>query len=312
MGSLAEAMTNLVQHIQAASESRRARLGQLHSDTTGLLGECHAADRKRAAALRETARELHRQMDGAEKARIEAAQNFMRSTRDAIKSIGVRVSELRSDTHNLVQRFTLEHRDMARTLRGNLASETSARVGASHQQMNELRAELLADAQNLHASLRHDNNARQQAVRQTMGELAADIRQASRTWREGLKKKGAPSVAEAVPEAAAAVEEVAQPPLAVEEPAREIPALAVEDLAREVPAGIPIGEEGVEERQVGRAYVEAERVLRVIQDHPEGIRLVEIGNELGVDWRGLIGVVRALVDEGRVEKIDNVYYPAQR
>jgi len=39
---------------------------------------------------------------------------------------------------------------------------------------------------------------------------------------------------------------------------------------------------------------------------------VEIGNELGVDWRGLIAVVRALVDEGAVEKIDNEYYPAQR
>jgi len=61
-----------------------------------------------------------------------------------------------------------------------------------------------------------------------------------------------------------------------------------------------------------RAYPQAERVLAVVQAHPEGIRLVEIGNELGVDWRGLIAVVRALVDEGAVEKIDNEYYPAQR
>ena len=235
------------------------------------------------------ARELQEKLDAAERAR------------------GVQVSELRSDTHNLMQRFTLEHRDMGRALRSRLTSGKHARIEATRQgrranqtMMSALRAQLRADARSLHTSLRTTNNARTHATRQTIGEVAADLRQASRSWREELKKKGASSVAEALPEAAAAVEEVAQPLLAVEEPARE------------VPAETPRGEEAVEERQVGRAYAEAERVLSAIQTHPDGIRLVEIGNELGVDWRGLIGVVRSLVDEGKVEKIDNTYYPAQR
>ena len=292
MGSLAAAMTNLVQHIQAATEHRSACLGQMHNETKRFLEECRGEDRKRAA-------ELKRQLNGAEKVRMEAAQNFIRSARDAIRRIGVTVSELRSDTHNLVQRFTLEHRDMARTLRGKLASETSARVGASHQQMNALRAELRTDAQNLHASLRHDNNARQQAVRQTMGELAADIRQASRNWKEGLKKKP-PSIGGVTGWAGEAIEEVAGATVAVEEPPRVVP-------AEEPTAGVT-----VEEEPAVRGSSEAERVLAVIRAHPDGIRLVEIGNELGVDWRSLIAVVRVLMDEGEVEKIDNVYYHAQR
>lgn len=50
------------------------------------------------------------------------------------------------------------------------------------------------------------------------------------------------------------------------------------------------------------------RVINVIRAHPEGIRLLEIGNELGVDWRSLTKVMKSLVDSGQVEKMDDVYY----
>lgn len=293
MGSLATAMANLVQHIQGASEQRHASLGQMHHQTQRFLGDCRAADRTRAGELRQ-------QLDGAEKARLEAAQKLMRSSREAIRNIGVRVSELRSDTHNLVQRFTLEHRDMGQALRGRLASEKNARVGATRQTRRALRAKLRADARNLHTSLRTADNARKQATQQMMAPVAADIRQASRNWREGLKKKEAPSIAGVITQAAEAIREVAGASVVVEEPTPV------------VPAEEPRGEVAVEEEQAARAAARAERVLSVIQAHPDGIRLVEIGNEMGVDWRGLIAVVRSLMDEGKVEKIDDVYYPAQR
>ena len=52
-----------------------------------------------------------------------------------------------------------------------------------------------------------------------------------------------------------------------------------------------------------------ETVLAVISKYPDGIRLIDIGNEVGVDWRTLITPAKALVDGGRVEKIENMYYP---
>jgi len=332
MGSLADAMANVVQHIQTAAESRRTHLGQLQQETTRFLGQCRAAGRERAAELRERASELRRQLDGAgsarlaaEKARQAEAQQFIGSTRDAVRRIGVSVSELRSDAHNLVQRFTLEHRDMARTLSSTLAAETSARLGASRQgirerrgRMNALRAQLRADARTLHASLRQVNTARRQAARQMLDELAADIRQASRTWRGELKKKEPPSLGEVTTGATEAIAEVAAATVPVQEPPGEVTVEeprsegAVEEEPGEVTAQEPRGEGAVEEEQALRVAARAERVLAVIQAHPDGIRLVEIGNEMGVDWRGLIAVVRVLMDEGKVEKIDNTYYPAQR
>lgn len=55
---------------------------------------------------------------------------------------------------------------------------------------------------------------------------------------------------------------------------------------------------------------EQERILQVLKAHPDGIRLVDIGNQLGVDWRGLIAPTKSLLDEGKAEKIDYLYYLA--
>jgi hypothetical protein len=53
----------------------------------------------------------------------------------------------------------------------------------------------------------------------------------------------------------------------------------------------------------------AERVFHVVQSHPEGITLVAIGEELGIDWRQLIAPMNLLLAEGRVEKRERSYFP---
>lgn len=54
---------------------------------------------------------------------------------------------------------------------------------------------------------------------------------------------------------------------------------------------------------------ETNRILKVIQKHPEGIQLVELGNALGVNWRTVVGALGSLLEEGKVGKLDNIYYP---
>ena len=67
--------------------------------------------------------------------------------------------------------------------------------------------------------------------------------------------------------------------------------------------------EAQSEVQDARPLPLEERVLDVITRHPEGIKLVDIGNNLGVDWRSLLGISRTIVEEDKVERIDNLYYP---
>ncbi len=52
-----------------------------------------------------------------------------------------------------------------------------------------------------------------------------------------------------------------------------------------------------------------EQVLQLIQSHPEGIGIVDLGNELGVDWRGLVGPTDRLLTHGDIEHVQQLFYP---
>jgi len=54
------------------------------------------------------------------------------------------------------------------------------------------------------------------------------------------------------------------------------------------------------------------QVLRAIERHPHGVRAIDIGNELGLDWREVLGVARSLVQAGRVDEVQNEFYPRRK
>jgi hypothetical protein len=54
------------------------------------------------------------------------------------------------------------------------------------------------------------------------------------------------------------------------------------------------------------------RVLTVIARHRDGVRAVDVGNELGVDWRRILEATRNLVAAGAVEQVDQNFYPARK
>src|SRR5215471_17098039 len=45
-----------------------------------------------------------------------------------------------------------------------------------------------------------------------------------------------------------------------------------------------------------------QNVLRAVRAHPEGLTMAEIGNQMGVDWRGLVDVVQCLAEAGTIER----------
>lgn len=56
-------------------------------------------------------------------------------------------------------------------------------------------------------------------------------------------------------------------------------------------------------------HVEEAHVLGTINTHPEGVALPDLGNELGVDRRVLVGFVRRLLNDGEIEQIQQLLYP---
>jgi DNA-binding transcriptional ArsR family regulator len=57
------------------------------------------------------------------------------------------------------------------------------------------------------------------------------------------------------------------------------------------------------------ATTELLQALRIIQDHPEGICVRDIGNELGIDWRRVPGLTRSLLEAGLIEQVEQEFYP---
>jgi DNA-binding IclR family transcriptional regulator len=51
-------------------------------------------------------------------------------------------------------------------------------------------------------------------------------------------------------------------------------------------------------------------VLEILERHPRGIGARDIGNELGIDWRRVIGVMSGLVGRGLVDQIEQDFYRA--
>ncbi len=67
-----------------------------------------------------------------------------------------------------------------------------------------------------------------------------------------------------------------------------------------------------EPQEVATDHALEERLLQMVTNHPEGMKLAEMGAALGVDWRSLIGLAGRVVRENKVEKVNSLYYPAVR
>jgi phage-related protein len=52
-----------------------------------------------------------------------------------------------------------------------------------------------------------------------------------------------------------------------------------------------------------------QQTLALIKERPEGIKLSEIGAVLGKDWRWYIVTVKELMEENKIRKEENLYYP---
>jgi hypothetical protein len=136
------------------------------------------------------------------------------------------------------------------------------------------------------AEIRGAAGALRHSTRLVLGGVASDVRAAAQLWSHTPMGRDFP------PPATTRVEEK---PTAASKAAS----------ATSKPAAAP------KEPERHAKPSESERVMGIVRAHEDGIRLVDIGNKLGVDWRGLIAVTKSLLEEGKVEKIDSLYYPVE-
>jgi len=225
----------------------------------------------------------------------DAMQNVVDEICSSSEARGTALRETREKTRQLMKDMHNVHQAQAKALREKLSSEEKARAQANQEFMKEIKvevSELRSDTDNFTERLRMEHGDMAKALREKLSSEEKARAQATQEFMEEVHQtnnQGRDAVREMLGEFNSDIRQAGQ-------------------IWRK---GVRIATEAPAEKEEikKKPEEEKEKVLEVIARHPEGVKLIDIGNELGVDWRTLIGPTKSLVDEADVEKIDTMYYP---
>ena len=170
----------------------------------------------------------------------------------------------------------------------------------------------------LRANLRDFNSNLSTSVGRMLGELHKDRTEAARAWHEIISavRSAAGAMTPTTPEepVAAAEPEVVEPEIAEPEEAvqeTEVKVKSEPDMPEEDDADA-VSESLLEsqEQEIDTQTLH-EEIISLLEDTPDGLRMVEIAEDLRIEnWRSLIPVMRELMDDGEVRKEDSTYFVA--
>ncbi len=173
--------------------------------------------------------------------------------------------------------------------------ELLARCNRSHKEMTEA----------LNNSLGEVTAGLSENVSEFLGELKQSRSEAARAWRDllGSLKSGQDIQKAAAP--GGTTEPVKKP---AEAPAAPGTVFVEEEEKEAGEVETEAEEADLEEEEEMEEGLETE-VLDALEENPQGLRMVEIAEVLGIDnWRTLIPVIRELVEDGEIRKEDSTYY----
>ena len=218
----------------------------------------------------------------------EARGTALRETREKAGQLMKDADNAMKDIHNVNQA-------QAKALREKLSSQEKARAQANQEFMKEIKvevSELRSDTDNFIERLRMEHGDMAKALREKLSSEERARAQATQQFMEEVHQtnnQGRDAVREMLGEINSDIRQAGQI-------WRKKGKIATKAAAEK-------------EEIKKKPEQEKDKVLEVIARHSEGVKLIDIGNELGVDWRTLIGPTKSLVDKDEVEKIDTMYYP---
>lgn len=304
---IANDMKKLREDIVSANDVRVKAIGVLVKDTHKMLKGFQAEHKEMAADLRG-------ELAKGEEKRLKDFRAMMANIQKFVSDLGKEVSAM-------IERFQKEHKTMADELKENLEKGEADRLktfndmmGNIHQDINQIEtyvANKLKEFSDAHAGMSEELKKMLtqyvddmvKATKQLMGDIqkrqkernaeVADLLETFKTEREKMaanwqaltatmaKKKGIKPKVEAevkvrpVKEAIEAIKEV------IEE----------------------------EEEEVTPDMGLDEKILQFIDKHPEGVRVGDMEETLGVVRMRLGVIAKKLLEEGKIRKEENMYFP---
>jgi len=206
-----------------------------------------------------------------------------------------------SYTHDMLAKFDKEHMEMSVELRKGLDKGEVERL----KEFNVVMKGICNDVKNL-----------KKAVAGLLGDYAQDRGEASAAWKKmsdilaQLRKTGVVTPPKEVVRKAEKKEVKMEIPVKAEketpvEEVKEIPVKAVKETPVKAVKETPVK---AEPKPVVLMTLE-EKILDFINNHPEGVRISEMEEPLGKTRMKLGFIAKNLLNEGKVLKIETIYYP---
>ena len=261
--------------------------------------------------------------------RLKNFDAMMANINQEIAQIQKEVSDVFSYTDSLLKKFSTAHSDMSAAMRADLKANLNERVEYTKNlllQFNNKLAQMSKENQEMAKALRHDLQTSREELSQSdvdrlknfnivftgiqnrvqdiqkyvnnfIDEFSSDRKQAAATWEK---------LAEAIANIGKVVATSDTEPI-VDEPAGAVNA-AAEPIVDE-PAAKVVVDEAPAAAEPQKELTLEEKVLNYLSGHKSGIKISDMEAPLG-ETRMRIGfITKKLLEEGKVQKVENLYYP---
>ena len=259
-----------------------------------------------------------------EKTRLAEFDALMNSINADIKAINDQVANIFKNTNDMLVRFDKEHMEMSAELRAELGKNLADRVDYTrkllkgfqkrlaeiHKENQQMAQKLRKDLANGEAERLHEYNDLMKAIHQAIKEIQKEV--------NDIQKATAGMLADLLDNRIQASvywnkmqEDMAQirktgtvePPKPVAKKAEKV------EKKNEVKTEAPVEVVQIEEPAAVAPMTLEEKVLDYIGKHPMGVKISEMELPLGETRMKLGFTAKALLEQGKVQKVENVYFP---
>jgi hypothetical protein len=316
----------------------------IQTSTFNMINEFSADRTQMAEELDKSFMENRAERMEGERVRAAEFDALMKDINDDIKNINDEVLAIFKDTNELLDKFEKEHLEMSTELRTELSNNLAERVaytrtllGGFQKRLSEISKENQKMAQTLRKDLNKgeavrikDYNGIMKGIHLAINGIRADVKDIQTTTAGMIgyysKDRGQATAEWAkMQDTIARLRETADAAPVAEEPKKKV------KIEAPIEAAAIIQVEAVAEtpaEMVAEAPAETitetpetanpepivpmtleEKVLDYINTHPQGVKVSEMESPLGETRMKLGFTAKVLLDAGKVQKMDNVYFP---
>jgi uncharacterized protein YukE len=294
---IANDMKKLREDIITANNVRVKAIGVLVKDTHKMLEGFQAEHKEMATNLRG---EL-----------VKGEEERLKDFRAMMANIQKFVSDLDKEVSTMIERFQKEHKAMADELRENLEKGEADRLktfndmmGNIHQDINQIEtyvANKLKEFSDAHAGMSEE-------LKKMLAQYVDDMVKATNKLMGDIQKRQKERNAEVADLLEAFKTE--REKMAANWQALTATMAKKRGIKPKVEAEVKVKtvEEAIEEEVTPEMDLD-EKILQFIDKHPEGVRVGDMEETLGVVRMRLGVIAKKLLEEGKIRKEENMYFP---